>query len=45
MPGLLGRTFILMAIEGRIAEAVALTPKLLKEKPKEPIANLLLSID
>ncbi|MEE8350705.1 MAG: tetratricopeptide repeat protein [Rhodospirillales bacterium] len=45
VPELLRRTFILMAIEGRIKEASGLAPELLKTNPQEAVANLLLMVD
>ncbi len=44
-PNLLNRTFALMAIEGRMAEATALARRLLKINPKAPIANLALAVE
>ena len=44
-PDLLRRTFVLMTIEGRIEEALTLAKRLLKDKPKSPIANLVLAVD
>ena len=44
-PDLLRRTFILMVIEGRIADALPLAKRLLKKRPKAPIANLTLAAE
>ncbi len=43
-PDLRRRTFILLVIEGRIAESLALAQELLDENPKSPIANLTLAV-
>jgi tetratricopeptide (TPR) repeat protein len=44
-PDLRRRTFILLVIEGRIAEALPLARELLVENPKAPIANLTLAVE
>ncbi len=43
-PDLLRRTFILMAVEGRMEEAAELARRLLKEKPNSPVAHLILAV-
>ena len=43
-PDLLRRTFILMAVEGRMKEAAELARRLLKEKPNSPVAHLILAV-
>jgi tetratricopeptide (TPR) repeat protein len=43
-PDLKRRTFILLVIEGRIAESLTLARELLDENPKSPIANLTLAV-
>ena len=45
MPDLLRRTFILMAVEGRMKEAVELARRLLKAKPNSPVAHLTLAVN
>ncbi len=42
---LLRRTFIMMASEGRIDEAVPLAKRVLKKNPRSPIASLTLIVD
>ena len=44
-PDLLRRTFILMAVEGRMKEAAELARRLLKAKPNSPVAHLVLAVD
>ena len=44
-PDLLRRTFILMAVEGRMKEAVELARRLLKAKPNSPVAHLTLAVN
>ena len=44
-PDLLHRTFILMAVEGRMKEAVELARRLLKAKPNSPVAQLTLAVN
>jgi len=43
-PDLLRRTFVLLMLEGRIDEAEELARRLIEEKPKSSIANLLLAV-
>jgi len=44
-PDLLRRTFVLMAIEGRLGNALPLAERLLKHNAKAPIAHLALLVD
>jgi len=43
-PGLLGRTFIVMTVDGRMKEAVVLARELVKKTPQAVIANLVLAM-
>jgi len=43
-PDLLRRTFVLLVLEGHIDEAEELARRLIEEKPKSSIANLLLAV-